>query len=175
MARASFPPIIPGCWWNSPLPAWSDGQLTARVDRTKMPEIGSGRCLLLHARVPPGSTGTRYPNGGTTMNAVDILKYGHLTLLQALEGLPESEWTTPGACGAFSTKDLMVHMTSQEEVLADVLQTFGAGGPTPHFDLYGANPDEYGQGREARAATMSPAEVLADYHAAHDRLMDNVQ
>jgi hypothetical protein len=109
------------------------------------------------------------------MNAVDILKYGHLTLLQALEGLPESEWTTPGACGPFSTKDLMVHLTSPEEVLADVLQSFGAGGSTPHFDLYGANPDEYGRGREARAATMSPAEVLADYHAAHDRLMDNVQ
>ena len=30
------------------------------------------------------------------MNAVDILKYGHLTVLQTLDGFPESAWDTPG-------------------------------------------------------------------------------
>ena len=52
------------------------------------------------------------------MNALDILKYGHGTLLQALDGLPDAEWTRPGACGPFSTKDLMVHLDNRYLSLA---------------------------------------------------------
>jgi hypothetical protein len=38
------------------------------------------------------------------MNAGDILKYGHEAVLQAIDGLSESEWRTTGVCGAWSAK-----------------------------------------------------------------------
>lgn len=53
------------------------------------------------------------------MNASDILKYGQLTVLHTIEGFPEAEWDTPGACGVWSVKDIIAHLTSYEHVLAD--------------------------------------------------------
>jgi hypothetical protein len=44
------------------------------------------------------------------MNATDILKYGQVTALQAINGLPESAWETPGACGVWSVKDIIAHL-----------------------------------------------------------------
>jgi hypothetical protein len=35
------------------------------------------------------------------MNAADILKYGHLTVMRSIEGLPETDWETPGVCGVW--------------------------------------------------------------------------
>ncbi len=46
------------------------------------------------------------------MNAVDILKYGHLTVIQTIDGFPESAWDTPGACGTWSVKDIIAHLAS---------------------------------------------------------------
>ena len=58
------------------------------------------------------------------MNAADILKYGQLTALQSINGFPEAEWETPGACGYWSVKDIIAHLASYELVLVDILATF---------------------------------------------------
>lgn len=107
------------------------------------------------------------------MNALDILKYGHNTILQALEGLPDAEWATPGACGPFSTKDLMVHLGNQEQILADVLSTFvQPGTPTPYFDqMLALGPDPYTMAAIAQAKDQPAAAVRAAYEAAHARLL----
>src|SRR5260370_34951420 len=62
------------------------------------------------------------------MNATDILKYGQLTVLNTIEGFPESEWETPGACGDWSVKDIIAHLASYEHVLEDVLTPFVGSG-----------------------------------------------
>ncbi len=41
------------------------------------------------------------------MNAVDILKYGQQTVLQTLAEFPEAAGEKPGACGAWSVKDII--------------------------------------------------------------------
>ena len=41
------------------------------------------------------------------MNVVDILKYGHLTLLGSVEGLSETESQVGGVCGWWSVKDYL--------------------------------------------------------------------
>ena len=46
------------------------------------------------------------------MNAVALLKYGQQTVLQTLEGFPESAVETPGACGVWSVKDILAHLAS---------------------------------------------------------------
>ena len=48
------------------------------------------------------------------MNAVEILKYAHLTVLQTLDGFPASVWDTPGASGTWSVKDIIAHLASDD-------------------------------------------------------------
>ncbi len=72
------------------------------------------------------------------MNAKDILKYGQLTVLQAIDGFPETAWETPGACGVWSVKDIIAHLASYECVLEEVLSTFMGGphNPTPYLTRF---------------------------------------
>jgi hypothetical protein len=57
----------------------------------------------------------------TIMNAVDVLKYGHLTILQAVENVPDAAWETPGVCGTWSVKEILAHLASFEQALVEVL------------------------------------------------------
>ena len=66
------------------------------------------------------------------MNATDILKYGQGTVLHAIDGFPEADWETAGACGVWSVKDIIAHLTSYEHVLVDVLTTLTGGGSKPY-------------------------------------------
>ena len=36
------------------------------------------------------------------MNGKDILKYGNLTVLKSIDGIPLGEWDTPGVTGYWS-------------------------------------------------------------------------
>lgn len=103
------------------------------------------------------------------MNANEILHYGHGTVMQAVEALPDSAWETPGVCGVWSVKEIIAHLASYELVLGDILSGFTGGGPTPHLDAF----KEGGTFNDAQVAlrrTHSPAETLAEYVAAHDRV-----
>ena len=70
------------------------------------------------------------------MNATDILKYGQLTVLQAIDGFPETAWETPGACGVWSVKTIIAHLASYELVLVDILTTCTRIGPTPMLNTF---------------------------------------
>jgi len=72
------------------------------------------------------------------VNASDILKYGHRTVLATLDGLPEAEWYTPNVCGVWSVKDILAHLASFEHMLVDVLNSLLCGTPTPTLDRYRA-------------------------------------
>ena len=99
------------------------------------------------------------------MNAYDVLKYGNLTLLKTIEGLPEADWMAGGLCGWWSVKDIMAHLTSFEHVLVQVLTSFLGGGPTPTFDQYTSlNGDQFNQVQVGLRKDKTPAEVLAEYH-----------
>ena len=65
------------------------------------------------------------------MNASDILKYGHHTVLRAIDGLPEAEWETGGVCGVWAVKDIIAHLASYEQVLAEVLSSFQSNSVLP--------------------------------------------
>ena len=57
------------------------------------------------------------------MNPLDVLKYGHRTVLKTLDGLPEADWQTPGVVGDWSVKDVVAHLASHEQVLVEILQS----------------------------------------------------
>ncbi len=109
------------------------------------------------------------------MNAVDILKYGHGTVLQTIEGFPESAWETPGACGVWSVKDIIAHLASYEHVLVDVLTTFVSGGPTPYLNKFTDPGVNFNDSEVAARKGKSVKEVLDEYNDTHAQVMSLVR
>ena len=71
------------------------------------------------------------------MNGKDILKYGNLTVLKAVDGVPHDAWDTPGVTGYWSVKNIVSHLASFEWMLADLLTMLaGTDGETPTLDMY---------------------------------------
>ncbi len=46
------------------------------------------------------------------MHALDVLKYGNLTLPHAVRDLPEADWQTPNVCGYWSVREIIAHLAS---------------------------------------------------------------
>ena len=105
------------------------------------------------------------------MNALDVLKYGHQTLLASVAGLPDADWETPGVAGKASVKHLFAHLASMEHVLAEVLAGFLGGGPTPYLDEMRAQGEQFNDVQIARRGHMPAGEVLAEYNDAYARAM----
>lgn len=106
------------------------------------------------------------------MNAVDILKYGQLTVLGTLQEFPDVGQETPGACGVWSVKDIIAHLASYEQVLVDVLSAFTGGGPTPYLDKFTAPGGQFNDSEVAVRQGKSMAEVLEEFNEAHGRVME---
>jgi hypothetical protein len=106
------------------------------------------------------------------MNTIDILKYGHQTMLHTLEGLPQTEWETPGVCGTWSVKDIIAHLASYEHMLVDVLTTFLEGGPTPYLEKMGAlGPLGFNDAEVASRHDKTIDDVLAEFNETHAQTM----
>ena len=109
------------------------------------------------------------------MNAVDVLKYGNLTVLHTLDGVPISEWETGGVCGVWSVKDIIAHLASFEHMLVDLLNSFLDGGPTPCLDEYRELGVQFNDAQVALRQSKSPQEVLAEYKDTQAQVMELVK
>jgi hypothetical protein len=99
------------------------------------------------------------------MNALDVLKYGHLTVLQTINNLPHTDWDTDGVCGVWSVKDIMAHLASFECLLVDILGTFAGRSSTPYLDRYlEAGPLEFNDSQVALRKEKTAGETLAEYN-----------
>ena len=105
------------------------------------------------------------------MNASDILKYGQGTVLQAIEGLPETAWETPGACGVWSIKDIIAHLASYERVILDVLSTFVGDGPTPYLSKFTEPGGGFNDSEVALRKGKTVKEVLGEFQDTHAQVM----
>jgi hypothetical protein len=106
------------------------------------------------------------------MNAVDVLKYGHQTVLRTLDSLPQTEWETPGVCGTWSVKDIIAHLASYEHMLVDVLTTLLGGGPTPYLDKMGTlGPLQFNNAEVASRQDKTIAEVVAEFNDTQAKTM----
>ncbi len=103
------------------------------------------------------------------MNAADILKYGHLTLMSSIEGI--ADWDTPGVVGNWTAKDLLAHLASYEHIITEVFQGFVGGGVTPYMKMMNAaRGNEFNTQVVAASQDKSLAEVMADYNATHEQM-----
>src|SRR5687768_11442998 len=106
------------------------------------------------------------------MNTVDVLKYGHQTVLRTLDSLPQTEWETPGVCGVWSVKNIIAHLASYEHVLIDVLTTFLESGPTPYLDKFcGAESLQFNDAEVAARQDKTIEDVLVEFNDTHNRTM----
>lgn len=107
------------------------------------------------------------------MNVLDVLKYGNLTVLRTVEGLPEADWHTGGVTGYWSTKDIIAHLASFESMLVDVLNTFLDGGETPVLGrsrrMHG---DEFNAYEVGMRKDMTVAETLEEYRTVQASSME---
>lgn len=106
------------------------------------------------------------------MNVGDVLKYGHEMVAQAVDGLPEPDWLTPGVCGVWTVKDVIAHLASTELLIVDVLGTFVGSGPTPHLDASQQKDPQHNDKEVARRREWSVARTLAEYSDAARRAME---
>ena len=105
------------------------------------------------------------------MNAADILKYGQLTVLQAIDGYPEQAWETSGACGVWSVKDILAHLASYEEVLVDILATFISDSPTPALNTFIALGNQFNDIAVNNRKEKNVQNTLAELHDMHAQSM----
>src|SRR5512143_1640222 len=99
------------------------------------------------------------------MNAVDILKYGHLTVCKTIDGLPEQDWQTGGVCGYWSVKDIIGHLASFEHVLVEVLSSFLEGGEMPYLNEMGSvGGQKFNDIESDKRKDIPVGEVLSEYN-----------
>jgi uncharacterized damage-inducible protein DinB len=105
------------------------------------------------------------------MNAQDILKYGQLTVFQAIEGFPESAWEIAGACGVWSVKDIIAHLASYERVLVDILTSFTNDGPTPALSTFIELGAQFNDSEVNRRKERTIQDVLAEFKDTHTQVL----
>ena len=103
------------------------------------------------------------------MNADDVFRYGHLTLLATVEGLADSDWETPGVCGVWSAKDVIAHLASYELATADVFASLLGEAATPWLDRFIEQGVAFNQMQVEQRAGQSAAETVAEYTQAYER------
>ncbi len=99
------------------------------------------------------------------MNTHDVLRYGHLTVVSTLEGLPHAYWETPNVCGVWSVKDIIAHLASFEHLLVDVLLGFiDKAAPTPTLNTYAqSGARSFNDSEVAKRQGLSPQAVYDEY------------
>ena len=106
------------------------------------------------------------------MNTIDVLRYGHATILGTLEGLPDSMRDHPGACGVWSVKDIFAHLASYELVLVDVLASIEEECLTPYLDRLREQSVGFNDKEVDARRSRSMADVLVELNDAHERTLD---
>lgn len=109
------------------------------------------------------------------MNAADIIKYGNLTVLDSIKDLDESDQDQSGACGEWSIKDILAHITSYEHLLADVFGTFLGIDATPTLDRIRNDPNTFNDLEVGIRKKKSFEDILKEYNFAHDLVIERLK
>lgn len=108
------------------------------------------------------------------MNALDVVRYGHLTFLGSLESCNVEDVSTPGACGIWTVKDIVAHLASYELVLVGIIDEVTGPGPNPELNRFRGEGAAFNDGEVAARIEASFDEVLAELNAAHDAVVERL-
>lgn len=107
------------------------------------------------------------------MNTLDILRYGHQTVLNSLDVVPQREWQEPGVCGVWSVKDIVAHLASYEHLLVEILAgLLEEDIPTPSLTRMATEgPGAFNDYEVAQRQALAPEAVLTEYQTTYDKVM----
>lgn len=97
------------------------------------------------------------------MDASELLQKGNLLVIQVVDGFPEVGWDMPGACGDWSVKDIIAHLSSYEHVAIEVLKTFQGDEPTPFILKFLHHRDEFNSGEVEARKYLTAQQVIDEY------------
>lgn len=98
------------------------------------------------------------------MHSADILKYGHGTIVQVVEGLVEPDWDMPGVCGFWSIRQIIAHLASFEHLLVELLESLLDNDiPTPTLAKYTRLGLAFNDEEVALREDLSVAETWTEY------------
>jgi Mycothiol maleylpyruvate isomerase N-terminal domain len=109
------------------------------------------------------------------MNAQDILNYGHQTVLKAIDGIGHEAWETTGVVGIWTLKDVMAHLASFEQVLAEILSSLqDKAASTATLEQFINHPD-FNNSQVALRKGQTPDQVYAEYQNWYQQVRDWVE
>jgi len=106
------------------------------------------------------------------MNMLDVMRSGHQTVLQTVDGLEPERWEGGRVVGVWSTKHVIAHLSSFEAMLIDVLTASGDGdADTPVLDAFRAGPAQFNEAQVEMRDHLSPGEALREYQTNFDEAL----
>jgi hypothetical protein len=103
------------------------------------------------------------------VNADDVFRYGHQTVISCVGGLPDDGWEKPGVCGVWSAKNVVAHLASYELATGDVFASVLGETLGPTLDLMLSLGATFNDQQVEQRASLTPTETLAEYDAAYER------
>jgi hypothetical protein len=100
------------------------------------------------------------------MNLDDVLKYGHQTVMNSINGLDEADSLVSGVCGFWTVRDIIAHLSSHELLLRDILNQFLGKMTTSDLDNYLAQGYTFNDLEVDKRKGMSYAEIVREYESA---------
>lgn len=104
------------------------------------------------------------------MHILDVLKYGHKTVLDTITDLTPEEWGTVGATSQWTPKDVMAHLASYEQAHADLLDTFLGMPVTPLLTSFQNEYESFGDREVDKRKTTTLENILSEYTSAYQRI-----
>jgi len=105
------------------------------------------------------------------MNIVDVVRFGHLTLLGSLESPSIDMLEQPGACGSWSIKDIVAHLGSYELVLIDILDEAAGNGSGPNLDRFREMGAGFNDAEVVKRRDQGFDDVLDELNGAHETVL----
>ncbi len=103
------------------------------------------------------------------MNADDVFRYGHQTVLDCVNRLPAKSWDTPGVCGVWSAKDVIAHLASYELATGDVFAGILGEEAGATLDTMLSEGADFNDAQVAARRHLTTVEALDEYRAAYER------
>ena len=115
---------------------------------------------------------TYFPTPEQTMHIVEIFENGHSTLMNTLARLDVDDTTVTNVCGEWSVKDILIHLTSFEQILGDLLLSLqGTAKDTERLRAFIYDAD-FNDAVVCDNRYKSYNTILAEYIQAHQRASD---
>ena len=108
------------------------------------------------------------------MHTLDILEYGHQTIIASINDFSSEEMEKPGVCGVWSVKDIMAHLTSFEHLLLDVIDALKGNTHTPTLERWLKDPQAFNEYEVDLRSQRHFDSILQEYEETYHQTIDTI-